>query len=247
MWLSPWDNDVHGGDQLAHSLWALSTGGPWVGPGCGDPGMIPAGNTDLVLPAIGEEWGFAGVATICLLFVFLIWRALRIALRAPNEYGLFLALGLTSLIAFEMLLITGGVLGAIPLSGVVSPFLSSGNTAMLANFLIFGLLLAISNHRHASPELPSRFACPSACWPALSACSALALLGKAAYYQVLHDRDYLARDTHVFAEDGVKRPQHNPRLNSLAREIRRGNIYDRNGVLLATSDWNELEKRRDRI
>ena len=65
MWLSPWDNDVHGGDQLAHALWAFATGGPTgSGPGWGDPGMIPAGNTDLVLPAIGEEWGFAGVAAV---------------------------------------------------------------------------------------------------------------------------------------------------------------------------------------
>ena len=57
MWLSPWDNDVHGGNQLAHSLWAFSTGGAWgSGPGWGDPALIPAGNTDLVLPAIGEEW-----------------------------------------------------------------------------------------------------------------------------------------------------------------------------------------------
>ena len=63
MWLSPWDNDVHGGNQLAHSLWAFSTGGALgSGPGWGDPAMIPAGHTDLVLPAIGEEWGFCGVA-----------------------------------------------------------------------------------------------------------------------------------------------------------------------------------------
>src|ERR1019366_4017723 len=56
MWLSPWDNDVRGGNQLAHALWAFSTGGVWgSGPGYGYPGMIPAGSTDLVLPAIGEE------------------------------------------------------------------------------------------------------------------------------------------------------------------------------------------------
>src|SRR5262249_11022877 len=60
MWLSPWDNDVRGGDQVAHSLWALSTGGVWgSGPGWGDPAMIPAGHTDLVLPPIGDERGFA--------------------------------------------------------------------------------------------------------------------------------------------------------------------------------------------
>ncbi|HWB96603.1 MAG TPA: FtsW/RodA/SpoVE family cell cycle protein, partial [Bryobacteraceae bacterium] len=65
MWLSPWDNNVRGGNQLAHAIWAFSTGGAWgSGAGRGDPQMIPAGNTDLVLPAIGEEWGFAGVAAI---------------------------------------------------------------------------------------------------------------------------------------------------------------------------------------
>ncbi len=154
MWLSPWDNDVHGGDQLAHGLWAFSTGGPLgSGPGWGDPAMIPAGNTDLVLPAIGEEWGFVGVASVFLLFGFLISRALRAAVRAATHFGFFLALGLACLIAFEMMLISSGVLGVLPLSGVVSPFLSSGNTAMLANFLIFALLASISaDEREEGPH-----------------------------------------------------------------------------------------------
>jgi cell division protein FtsW (lipid II flippase)/cell division protein FtsI/penicillin-binding protein 2 len=245
MWLAPWDNDVHGGNQLAHSLWAFSTGGAFgSGPGYGDPAMIPAGHTDLVLPAIGEEWGFCGVAAVLLLLGVLVWRGMRIGLRAPTEYGMFLALGLASLIAFEMLLISGGVLGAIPLSGVVSPFLSYGNTAMLANFLIFGILAAISNHgRDNKVDQPFHKPVVRLEW-ALGAAAAT-LVGFAAYYQVARDQDFLAREAKVFEDDGVKRPQRNPRLNSLAHEIRRGNIFDRNGVLLATSDWNELDRRRD--
>jgi cell division protein FtsW (lipid II flippase) len=249
MWLSPWDNDVHGGNQLAHSLWAFSTGGALgSGPGWGDPEMIPAGHTDLVLPAIGEEWGFCGVATVLLLLGFLVWRGMRIGLRSASEYGMFLALGLSALVAFEMLLISGGVLGAIPLSGVVSPFLSFGNTAMLANFLIFGILVAISNrdsnvqNRESIGE-PFRKPVLRLNW--VLGAAAATLLGFAAYYQVARDQDFLSREAKVFEDDGVKRPQRNPRLNSLAREIRRGNIFDRNGVLLATSDWNELERRRD--
>jgi cell division protein FtsI/penicillin-binding protein 2/cell division protein FtsW (lipid II flippase) len=240
MWISPWDNDVRGGDQLAHALWAFATGGPTgSGPGWGDPAMIPAGHTDLVLPAIGEEWGFLGVAAVFALFAFLISRAYRAATRSATRFGFFLALGLGSLIAFEMLLISAGVLGALPLSGVVSPFLSSGNTAMLANFLIFALILSVSADADAKPRASRLIPLQVT----LGATAAI-LLGFAAYYQLAHDREYLARDAYAFEEDGVKRPQHNPRLNSIAREIPRGNIYDRNGVLVATSSWAELDRRR---
>ena len=244
MWLSPWDNDVHGGDQLAHALWAFATGGATgSGPGWGDPGVIPAGNTDLVLPAIGEEWGFAGVAAVFALFGLLIWRGLRAAQRADTTYGLFLATGLSTLIACEMLLITAGVLGALPLSGVVSPFLSSGNTAMVANFLVFALLAAISNTQQATQ--PEGLRAPVGRLKFVLAAAGIVLLAFALRYQVLRDTVYLARDAHSFEEDHVKRPQHNPRINSLAREIPRGTIYDRNGVPLATSNWAELERHRD--
>ena len=242
MWLAPWDNNVHGGDQLAHGLWALSTGGPTgSGPGWGDPEMIPAGNTDLVLPAIGEEWGFVGVAGICLLFGFLVSRAFRAASRAATQFGFFLALGLGCLIAYEILLISSGVLGALPLSGVVSPFLSSGNTAMLANFLIFALIASVS----ADPEEGEpRHILRIRHLKIVLACAAAVLLAFAARYQIVDADETLARDAHSFEQDGVKRPQHNPRMNSLAREIPRGTIFDRNGIPLATSSWDELQQHR---
>ncbi|MGA2146990.1 MAG: FtsW/RodA/SpoVE family cell cycle protein [Bryobacteraceae bacterium] len=244
MWLSPWDNDVHGGNQLAHSIWAFSTGGPTgSGPGWGDPEMIPAGNTDLVLPAVGEEWGFAGVAAVILLLGFLVSRAFRAAARAETHFGFFLALGLACLIAYEMLLISSGVLGLLPLSGVVSPFVSSGNTAMLANFLIFAIIAAISADRRPEP-LDDLLRLPLRSLTVVLAVMAAVLVGAAARYQVFQDRQFLARDANSFEEDGVKRPQHNPRLNSIAREIPRGTIYDRNGIPLATGSWEELERHR---
>ena len=135
-----------------------------------------------------------------------------------------------------MLLISGGVLGAIPLSGVVSPFLSSGNTAMLANFIIFALFWP---SRIRAKRAVYRRAVPRA------RCALEWVLGAAAAAPLrrllpgLPRPRLLARDTHVFEDDGVKRPQHNPRLNSLAHEIQRGDIFDRNGILLATSNWKE--------
>ncbi|MBV9081406.1 MAG: FtsW/RodA/SpoVE family cell cycle protein [Acidobacteriaceae bacterium] len=258
IWLSPWDNNVRGGDQVAHALWAFATGGPWgSGPGWGDPGLIPAGHTDLILPSIGEEWGFVGVLAVAVLFLFLIARAFCIALHAPDEYGFFLAFGLGTLIALEMLLISGGALGAIPLSGVVSPFLSSGNTAMLANFLIFAILLSVSNQSvragtdidsedvHDSTRVAPLFGRGVEILSLVLAACAVALVIRDVRIQVMHDRELLSRDAHVIAQDGVKRAEHNPRLNLLAASIPRGDIYDRNGVLLATSNWNELEKHRE--
>src|SRR5579871_3751945 len=99
-----------------------------------------------------------------------------------------------------MLLISCGVLGVLPLSGVVSPFLSSGNTAMLANFLIFALLVSISADQREGKTLellrrPAR-------WVAgVLALAGLVLLGMAARYQVVKDRDYLARDAHTIEAD----------------------------------------------
>lgn len=248
MWLSPWDNDIRGGDQLAHSLWGFATGGPWgSGPGWGDPGVIPAGHTDLVLPSIAEEWGFPGVLSICLLFALLIRRGFSIALRASDEYGIFLGTGLTALIALEMLLISAGALGAIPLSGVVSPFLSSGNTAMLANFIIFAILLSISNQSartEPDEQLAPLFQRPVGVLAVCLGACAVILIGRAASIEILHDQELLIKDAHVFAQDGVKRAEHNPRLNLLAAGIPRGDIYDRNGILLATSNWSELERNR---
>ncbi len=258
MWLSPWDNDIRGGDQLAHSLWGFSTGGLWgSGPGWGDPSVIPAGHTDLVLPAIGEEWGFLGVATVCLLLGFLVRRAFRIGLRAPDEYGLFLSAGLGILIALEILLISGGALGAIPLSGVVSPFLSSGNTAMLANFFIFAVLLSVSSQtarqetdlaaREEDQDLRSSFGRPvQIASIALGLCAA-ALLARTAWLQVWQDQELMVREAHVITADQVKRVQRNPRLNLLAASIPRGDIFDRNGVLLATSSWETLEQHRAQV
>src|ERR1017187_2733267 len=69
MWLSPWDTLVPGGDQLAPSLWAYAAGGAaGVGTGLGDPQLVPAAHTDLILAALGEEWGFVGVAAAFALY-----------------------------------------------------------------------------------------------------------------------------------------------------------------------------------
>lgn len=247
MWLSPWDNGFRGGDHLAQGLWALAGGAlTGTGLGLGQPQRVPEVHTDLVLAAVGEELGFLGLLVVTALWALLIWRGFRAAFRAGGVYSFFLALGLTVMVAVQTLLITGGILGVFPLSGVVSPFLSSGRTAMLANFLILGMLAAISAHPApgGSSETTRRFH-GAAKWTALGLGLVLAvILARAAQVQVLQADRFLARGALTLQADGYRRFQYNPRLVEIARGIPRGNVLDRNGVLLATSDPAELEKRR---
>jgi cell division protein FtsW (lipid II flippase) len=244
MWLSPWDNKIHGGDQLAHSLWAYATGGvTGMGTGRGDPQLVPAGHTDLILSALGEEWGFVGVAVVFGLYALLIWRALRAALRARSDYEFFLASGLAAATTLQLLLIAGGSLGVLPLSGVVTPFLSYGRTAMLANFAVIGMLEAISNRgREEVGATPFRGVTVAV--GAIFAVAGAVLLAKAGYVQVARSAAMMGEGTLVLQADGARRYQYNPRFQEVMKEIPKGTIYDRNGLPLATSNWDELDKHR---
>ena len=154
MWQSPWDNTVPGGDQVTHAIWALATGGSFgTGLGLGDTRYLPAGHTDLILAAIGEELGAAGVLLVAALYTFLAWRGFRIARLARNDYGFFLGTALTLFLIVPVLIMASGILGVTPLTGVVTPFLSYGGSAMVANFCALGMLTAIRADRHPPGDL----------------------------------------------------------------------------------------------
>jgi len=244
MWLAPWDNPVRGGDQVAHAQWALAAGGlTGTGLGLGRPEIIPAGHTDLVLPALGEEWGFLGVLAVFALYVFLARRCFRIVRGAPTEYTFFLGLGLIGILVFEILLISGGVLGLLPLSGVVTPFLSYGRTAMLANFAALGILMSISR-RSGDPGRTAPFHTPLGWFTGLVVVAVVLVVARAAWVQVVRSTATLTAGAFVIQADGVRRFQYNPRLTEIARQFERGAIYDRHGLPLATSRWQELEAHR---
>jgi cell division protein FtsW (lipid II flippase)/cell division protein FtsI/penicillin-binding protein 2 len=240
IWLDPWNNALQGGDQVAHGLWALSTGGlSGLGTGVGDPQVIPAGHTDLVLAALGEELGFIGVAAVLALLALLVWRMLRTALRAPGDYTAFLVFGLTLALAVQALIIIGGTLGLMPLTGVVTPFLSYGRSSMLSNIAAVAVCAAIARRRG-----PVRVALVR---PARAVGVTLALLvtiviGRAALVQVVYADETAARANLTQQADGGYRYQYNPRLVAAGRAIRRGTIYDRSGLPVATSRPDEVQK-----
>ena len=232
MWHSPWDNGVSGGDQVAHALWGLASGGLFGG-GLSEtsPRYIPTGENDLVLASLGEILGFAGVALVLVLFGALVVRALRIARRTDQPYVALLVVGLVTSLAAQALLIVGGLLGLLPLSGVVTPFLSLGRSSMVSNLAVVGLLLAAS--RQAPPAEEKPFLRPaSRLGLVVSALLAIAA-GRAFMVQVWSRSDIMTRQTRTRQADGAVRPQDNPRLREVARLVRRGTILDRRGLPIA--------------
>ncbi len=243
--VDPWDNALPGGDQIAHALWAMSSGGLWgLGPGVGDPQLIPAGHTDLVIAAIGEELGLIGVMAIIALSGIVIWRLLSISIRAPGDYTLFLTVGLTLAVAAQGVVIVAGVLGLLPLAGVVTPFLSYGRSAMLSNFIALGVCAAIARRRGAERVSLAR---PVRVLGWTLAATAVLVMCRTVDVQAVRGDGYATRANLTQQADGGYRYQYNPRLLIAARDIVRGTIYDRSGLPLATSRPKELAAFADQF
>jgi len=242
MWESPWRNTVSGGDQIAHSVWALSTGaGAGTGLGLGSPSTLPAGHTDLILSAAGEELGFVGLLGIFLLYGTLMWRSLRIALRAPSSYSYFLVAGLTLIVALQLILIAGGLLGLLPLSGVVSPFLSFGRTSMVANFITLAIILAVSS-RGGDPIQVRNFGRPTYILAGILGLCGIAILSRAAYFQLVKPDEFAIKGAEVRFADKTLGLAYNPRLREILQQIPKGDVLDRNGLPLATNNWETLQR-----
>jgi cell division protein FtsW (lipid II flippase) len=253
MWQSTWDNAARGGDQIAQAIWSLSTGGLFgTGLGLGDTGYISAGHTDLMLAAMGEELGFVGLVAVAAIFVIIGARGFDAALRAADDYGFFLAMVLTLFLTLPVLVMAAGMLGLVPLTGVVTPFVSFGGSAMLANFVALGMLTAIG--RRADSARPEGRALPAVTAPFHAAVRrSIAVFGVAAGVllvalfdvQVIRADAYAARPYLGVQGDGHRRYQYNQRLTDVLAAIPRGTVFDRRGLPLATGDETVMRKARD--
>lgn len=153
IWLNPWPTAQTDGWQIVQSLYALATGGAFgVGIGFGSPGFIPAVQTDMVMSAIGEEVGLVGTLSVIALFMMLLYRGYHIAFRARSGYEQLLAVGLTTILGLQAIIIIGGSIKLIPLTGITLPFISYGGSSLITNCIIIGLLLRISAPRAAQTE-----------------------------------------------------------------------------------------------
>jgi cell division protein FtsW len=147
--VNPWNDPQGSGFQIIQSFLALGSGG-WLGRGLGESKQklfyLPEAHTDFIFAIVGEELGLAGAVVVVALFVLLVWRGLRIGLRAPDAFGSYLALGLTIMLATQTIVNLGVVTGALPTKGLPLPFISSGGSALLMTLFSTGVLLNISQH-----------------------------------------------------------------------------------------------------
>jgi cell division protein FtsW len=145
--LDPFANFNSSGYQTVESLTGFGAGGAF-GVGLGESSQklffLPAAHTDFILSIVGEELGFAGVASVLLLFAALVWRGLKAAHASPDAFGAFLALGLTLLFSLEALVNAGMALSLLPTKGMALPFLSYGMSQVVTSLFAAGILLSVS-------------------------------------------------------------------------------------------------------
>jgi cell division protein FtsW len=149
----PWADPQGDGFQIIQSLLAVGSGGIFgrgLMSGVQKLYYLPEPHTDFIYAVIGEELGLVGATCILICFCVIAWRGLRIASRAPDAFGAFLALGVTTMIGVQALVNMSVVLGMMPTKGIPLPLVSAGGSSLLINLLGMGILLNISQHE--APE-----------------------------------------------------------------------------------------------
>ena len=156
LWLDTFNPDaLAASDQLAKGLLGMASGGMFgTGLGQGRPDLTSFAECDFIIPSLGEELGLIGLFAILMLYALLVERGLRTALGTRDGFGKLLAVGLSFSVALQCFVVVGGVTRVIPLTGLTTPFLSSGGSSLLANWTLVAILLRISDHaRRPLPEV----------------------------------------------------------------------------------------------
>lgn len=144
--LDPWGDPLDSGFQIVQSYLAFGNGGLF-GVGLGDSRQklffLPDAHTDFIFSILGEELGLLGVLAAMALFTCFLWRGFRAALDAPDDFGRYLAYGITSLFSLQILLNLAVVMGMMPTKGLPLPFISYGGSSLVMTLFMTGILLNI--------------------------------------------------------------------------------------------------------
>lgn len=146
-WLNPDLEALGRGFQLKQSLIAVGSGqllGKGVNTGTqASYGWVPVGESDFIFTVIAESTGFIGSSILIVLFFFLIYRMIRIAMEAQDSFGSYVVAGVVGMFTFQIFENIGMTIQLMPITGIPLPFISYGGSSLLTNFLIIGIVLNI--------------------------------------------------------------------------------------------------------
>jgi cell division protein FtsW (lipid II flippase) len=214
-WINPWLDPSGKSYQIIQSLLAVAAGGLFGrGVGLGSPTLVPVAQSDYIFSAISEESGLVGVIGLVILFCLLAGRGMITSMNASTSYKRFLSAGITAYFIIQTLLIIGGNIRLLPITGVTLPLISYGGSSLLTSFVAILILLVISSDIE---DEPAALASPT---PYLFMGTAM-LLGLLAialtsgYWSILRSSELLNRTD-------------NPRRSIDDLYVQRGALLDRN-------------------
>lgn len=223
-WFNPFGDPQGVSYQVIQSMIAIAEGSIFgAGTGLGSPGLIPVSVSDFIYAALAEETGFLGVMMIALLYIFLVYRAAKIATQVRTLFHRYLAIGIAIFWGIQSILIIGGNIGLLPLTGVTLPFVSYGGSSLVISFIALLILLSISQDIPCDEEdeAPARH-------------PRLALISSILISILLLEIVVTSLYSFWFRSALIERAE-NPRWVVADRFVKRGDILDRSNSTLVTS------------
>ena len=222
-WTNPWADPSGNSYQIVQSLLAVANGDIiGRGLGIGSPLLVPVAISDFIYSAIAEETGLFGTVGLLAIIGLILARGFIIALHATDRFRRYLSAGIVTYFGVQSLLIIGGNIRLLPLTGVTLPFVSYGGSSLLTSFIGLFLLLMISNVEDGEPAQIDNPA-PYSILSGLFALGLVACALTTAWWATIRTEDLLTRTD-------------NPRRSISDRYVARGNIYDRNNEPINTTE-----------
>ena len=214
-WINPWDDPSGNSYQIVQSILAVANGGTiGRGPGLGSPLLVPVAISDFIFAAIAEESGLVGSLGLLIVIWLILARGLIVALRAADRFRRYLAAGIVTYFGIQSLLIIGGNLRLLPLTGVTLPFVSYGGSSLLTSYVALFLLLVISNLADSEPA-PLEDPRPYSILAGILALGLAAVALTSVWWAIVRSPDLLSRTD-------------NARRSIADRYVPRGELIDRN-------------------
>jgi len=231
-WLNPWADPSARSYQIVQSLLAIANGGiVGRGLGLGNPGLVPVAHSDFIYTAVAEEGGLLGSVGLLVAYAILLTRGFLISIHSTDRFHRLLAVGLTAYLGVQALLIIGGNLRLLPLTGVTLPFVSYGGSSLLTSSVAAAMLLSISAPIPQRRALSAPPAIPHAMIGGALGLGLIAVAVLQAWWAVVRGPDLLSRTD-------------NARRSIADRYVARGEILDRNNtpITVTTGESGELKR-----